>query len=60
VPQDYKRAAEWYGKASEQGHPKAQFNLGRLYENGYGVPQDKKIAKFWYDLARQNGYGGPK
>ena len=32
--QDLAQAAAWYRKAAEQGHARAQNNLGWLYENG--------------------------
>lgn len=28
IPQDYERAAEWFRKAAEQGHPETQNKLG--------------------------------
>ena len=31
-------------KAAEQGDAQAKFNLGFMYDNGYGVPQDDKEA----------------
>ena len=31
VPQDNKEALKWYRLAAEQGHAKAQFNLGGRY-----------------------------
>lgn len=34
------RAAEWYRRAAEQGHPDAQYNLGFMYLLGEGVPSD--------------------
>ena len=47
----YTQAAVWYWKAAEQGVPEAQSNLGLLYEEGKGVPQDYAEAYFWLDLA---------
>jgi len=37
VPQDYAVAMKWYRLAAEQGHAKAQYNLGVMYYNGEGV-----------------------
>ncbi len=34
-------AARWYRLAAEQGNAKAQYNLGIMYVNGEGVPQDR-------------------
>jgi TPR repeat protein len=51
VPQDDKRAAQWWRKAAEQGEANGQSNLGILYANGQGVPQDYKRAAEWYRKA---------
>ena len=48
-------AAEWYRLAAEQGHRVAQFNLGVLYFNGEGVPQDYMLAYMWFKFAAANG-----
>ncbi|STZ01824.1 Putative beta-lactamase hcpC precursor [Moraxella equi] len=37
---DYKKAVEWYTKSANQGFAEAQYNLGVMYEKGYGVRQD--------------------
>ena len=36
---------------AEAGDPKAQNNLGVLYEKGQGVPQNVVKARHWYRLA---------
>ena len=38
-------------QAAAKGIFFAQSNLGRLYENGQGVPQDYVVAHMWYNLA---------
>ena len=43
-------------KAAEQGHDRAQYTLGSLYEYGDGVPQDTKTAKDWYLEAAKQGH----
>ena len=45
--QDIEKAAQWYEKAAEKGHPIAQNNLGDLYikgkdKKGKGIKQDVK------------------
>ena len=40
---------KWYRKAAEQGNAKAQSNLGLMYANGQGVPQER-----WPHLFGQN------
>ena len=41
---------------AEAGDAEAQFNLGVLYNNGDGVPQDDAEAVRWYRLAADQGY----
>ena len=55
VPTDLEVAAEWYRKAADQGHAKAQYELGFLYLSGNGVPADFKVALEWYRKAADNG-----
>jgi Caspase domain/Sel1 repeat len=40
VPVDYAKAAEWYQKAAKKKYLPAMQELGYLYEQGLGVPQD--------------------
>jgi uncharacterized protein len=51
VPQNHKRAKEWFDKAVEQGHSGAQVNLGTLYLRGEGAPQSGQMALFWFSRA---------
>jgi len=44
VAPDYAAAVMWYQKAADQKYSRALFNLGTLYEQGLGVPQDKLKA----------------
>ncbi|MFX9912184.1 tetratricopeptide repeat protein, partial [Acinetobacter baumannii] len=37
VPQDYKKAFEWYSKAAQQENDEAQFTVGMMYYKGEGV-----------------------
>ena len=36
----YIEAVKWYQLSAEQGYALAQMNLGIMYTNGWGVPQD--------------------
>lgn len=49
--QDYGKAARWFRLAAEQGMPDAQIELGQLYEQGLGVPQDFVMAHMWFNVA---------
>ena len=51
MPQDYAAAVSWYRKAADQGNAKAQFNLGLMYGNGQGVPQNYVQGHMWFNLA---------
>ena len=50
-----KEAVKWSRKAAEQGDAEAQFNLGIMYHNGQGVPQDHAEAARWYRKAAEQG-----
>ncbi|MDR2220610.1 MAG: sel1 repeat family protein [Methylobacillus sp.] len=55
VEQASKQAAYWYRKAAEQGDAWAQNDLGTLYVNGLGVPQDYAQAVQWFRKAAEQG-----
>ena len=55
VPQDHKKAADWYRKAAEQGVGAAQYNLGVMYANGDGVSRDVHEAVKWLQRAADAG-----
>ncbi len=42
--------------AAEQGHKKAQYRMGRIYQKGYGVPKDHARAVYWYEKAAAQGH----
>ena len=43
-------------KAAEQGHAKAQDNLGIMYEAGWGITEDDVQAVYWFTKAAEQGY----
>jgi TPR repeat protein len=51
VPQDHRKAREWFDKAVKQGHAGAQVNLGTLYLHGEGAPQSSQMALLWFGQA---------
>jgi TonB family protein len=55
---DYETALRLWRPLAEQGSARAQNNLGVLYENGKGVPQNVVEAVKWYRLAAEQGYAG--
>lgn len=42
--------------AAQQNDPKAQFNVGNLYDTGKGVKKDLKEAFRWYRKSAEQGY----
>ena len=55
VKQDTIKALKWYEKAAEQGHPKAQTNLGAMYYSSQSVEQDYTKAYKWTRKAAEQG-----
>jgi uncharacterized protein len=53
---DYKTAYKLWLPLAEQGDALAQYNLGQMYRNGQGVPQDDKEAVKWYRLSAEQFY----
>ena len=49
------KAHQWWEQAAAQSHAKAQYNLGVLYAEGRGVPQDCAKARQWYEKAATQG-----
>ena len=52
---DYATAVRLIRPLAEQGDANAQYNLGVLYDNGLGVPQDRVRAYMWLNLAAMQG-----
>ena len=53
---DYATALAGFQNYAEQGNAAAQSNLGVMYANGEGVPEDDAEAVRWYRLAAEQGY----
>ena len=47
--QNFVKAVDWYRKAAELGHTKAQLKLALMYFIGEGVPQDHSESAKWYN-----------
>jgi TPR repeat protein len=47
----FKEAASWYKQAADAGIATAAYNLGTLYYNGQGFPQDYTTARHWFEIA---------
>jgi len=53
---DAARAAGWYRRAADQGHPKAMYNLAMAHLSGHGVVKNAEEAVFWFTKAAEAGY----
>ncbi len=53
---DFETALKELRPLAKQGHAKAQFAMGVMYDNGLGVPQDYKEAVHWYRRAAEQGH----
>jgi hypothetical protein len=51
VPQDYRRALDWFEKSAAQGFLPAYAPTAQLYEKGEGTPIDLGKAYMWYNIA---------
>ncbi len=52
---DYQAAAQWFAKAAEAGHLKAQTNLGLMFLVGRGVRKDPGQASRYLKAAAAQG-----
>ncbi len=52
---DYATALLIFRQLADQGHAKAQFNLGYMYNKGQGVPLDYAVAVRWLRKAADQG-----
>jgi TPR repeat protein len=53
---DTAQAIEWFRKAAAQQYPPAEFQVGQLYDFGFGVAQSDGEALSWYRRAAGHGH----
>ena len=53
---DFATALRGFRSYAAQGDASAQFNLGLMYDNGKGVPENDAEALRWYRLAAVQGH----
>src|SRR5436305_674716 len=53
---DYPTALQIFRALTEENDPRAQFNLGVMYEKGQGLLQDFEQAASWYRKSADQGY----
>jgi TPR repeat protein len=52
---NYETALRLVRPLAEQGNARAQFDLGVIYNNGRGVPQDYVLSYMWFNLSAARG-----
>jgi TPR repeat protein len=52
---DTSQAVEWFRKAAAQQYAPAEFQMGQLYDFGFGVRQDDGEALMWYRKSAEHG-----
>lgn len=55
VPQDHKKAVQWFTKAANKGYAPSQYALAVMYINGDGVPQDTEKGVILLQSAAAQG-----
>lgn len=55
VEQNYKKAIEWWCRATVNGDPSAPFMLGMITYRGLFKPQSQEIARYWFQKSCDNG-----
>jgi uncharacterized protein len=53
---DYTAAIKEWRPLADQGSAEAQFNVGLMYVDGHGVPQDYGQAANWFEKAAEQDY----
>ncbi len=53
---DYAAALKQWQPLADEGNATAQFNIGLLYYDGRGVPQNYSDAAQWFKRAAEQGY----
>jgi TPR repeat protein len=56
VDGEYKQALHELLPTAVYGNAKAQYAVGFIYYNGYGVPQDTESGIFWMTMSANQGY----
>ena len=52
---DTSQAIDWFRKAAAQKYAPTEFQMGQLYDFGFGVRQDDGEALIWYRKAAEHG-----
>ncbi|MGI4851862.1 MAG: hypothetical protein ACRYGR_07970 [Janthinobacterium lividum] len=52
---EHSKAFSWWHEAAHQDDAEAQFYLGWMYQNGFGIEKNQKYAKLYYQKAADQG-----
>ena len=55
MKRNYAEALKWYRIAAEEGHARAQYEIGWMYYRGRGVDKDFTEALKWFHKAAEQG-----
>ena len=55
LPRDYAKALQYHRQAAAAGNPLSMFDIGTIYEYGYGVPKDMAQSATWYGHSARYG-----
>ena len=56
VERDYEKARKFHLLAAQAGDARSMFDLGTIYEQGFGVPADLIAGGRWYEWAAKYGH----
>ena len=48
TPKDDAKAFLYFQLAAENGSPEGMYNLGAMYDNGFGTKRNRKFATQWF------------
>ena len=51
---DYMKAFACFTRAANMEYPQAKYQLGKMFDEGTGIPQDHEKAVSWYEKASNN------
>ena len=55
--QDYERANRYLKPLAVAGYARAQYNMGWIFQNGFGVEKNPSAAATWYEMAASQDHG---
>ncbi|MCG8491076.1 MAG: hypothetical protein MI743_05645 [Sneathiellales bacterium] len=53
--EEYQQALSVWAPLAQGGNAQAQYNLGKMFNEGYAVPIDRVRAYYWWQKAKTNG-----